>query len=881
MSKINKKSNKKSTPMLEQYWKFKEAHSDKILLFRMGDFYETFFEDAKITSRILGITLTARNKKDDDPVPLAGFPYHALDTYLDKLIQSGNKVAICEQVEDPKESKGIVKRDIVEIITPGSIIDTKLINRPENNYLTIVHWGKKGVIGFSSIDVSTGDFVFTELFETQLKNELLRVESAEIVVKDQETYDKIASYKLETNPTITIFDSWHFDTTEALKLIKEHFHTKSLESLGANRKRYGAAAAGISLAYLKELKNSDLKHINSLLYYSLENYMLLDDISRRNLELTKSIRYGNKFGSLISILDTTLTPMGTRLLNNWLIHPLLDRDEIYNRHQSVQELKERIDQSSAIRDLLTEVGDISRILSKIGSLKVNPRELLALRGYLAIAPKIASYLESFSAKFLKSLQGKIVNYADIIDLIDTSIIDNPPISIRDGNIINDSYSSELDDLRDISRDGKAWIAKLEASEREQTGVNSLKIGYNKVFGYFIEVTKANKDKIPEHYIRKQTLVNCERYISPQLKEYEAKVLGAEERIKNIEYELYRNIRLDLQERVEIMQQFVEVISTVDVLSSFAYNAHKNGYTMPLFTDDGEMKLDECRHPVIEKLLDDEVYIPNNVILDNDENQIAIVTGPNMAGKSTYLRQIGLIAIMAQIGSFVPAKKAQLPIFDKVFTRVGASDNLAQGQSTFLVEMIETANILNSASKDSLILLDEIGRGTSTFDGLSLAWSIVEYIQKYKKAKTIFATHYHELTELENVLSSVKNYNITVKEWNDEMIFLRKVERGGADQSYGIQVARLAGMPHKVLIRAKQILKNLEKHELSPQGLIGKIKKQLNNIDEQIDIFEYIVESNEEGNEIYDEIKNIDLNSISPIEAWQKLKSLQESIQTDK
>lgn len=875
---MNNEKDKKSTPMLEQYWKFKDLHPDKILLFRMGDFYETFFDDAKITAKILGITLTARNKSNDDPVPLAGFPYHALDNYLNKLVAGGQKVAICEQVEDPKEAKGIVKRDIVDIITPGSLLDSNLIGKTENNYLCSIHYGKKDGVGLAFIDISTGDFVFTELTKAQLKGEILRLTPAEIIVKDERTQTEISELLTDFETTITIFDSWQNDSEEALRLLKEHFHTKSLESLGANRKKVGATAAGIIIAYLKELKNSDLKHINRLVYYSLESYMLLDEISRRNLELTKSIRYGNKYGSLISILDNTLTPMGTRLINNWLTHPLLNKEEILERQKSVQQLKDKIEDNNAIRDMLNDIGDISRIISKVGTLKVNPRELIALRNYLSLAPKLANYLTNFNSSLLNRIAASISDYSEVITLIDKAIIDNPPVTIKDGNIINNDYNEELDNLRDLSRDGKAWIAKLEDSEREQTGINSLKIGYNRVFGYYLEVTKTHKDKIPEHYIRKQTLVNCERYISPKLKEYESKVLGAEERIKSLEYELFVTVRAQMQDFISLIQEFVDVISELDVLCSFAYTAHKNRYIRPEFSENGEMMLEDCRHPVIEQLLEDEHYIPNDVNLDNKANTIAIITGPNMAGKSTYLRQIGLIAIMAQIGSFIPAKKALLPIFDKVFTRVGASDNLAQGQSTFLVEMIETANILNSATPNSLILLDEIGRGTSTFDGLSLAWSIVEYIHNNKKAKTLFATHYHELTELENVLESVKNYNIVVKAWKHELIFLRKIERGGADQSYGIQVARLAGMPESVLKRARQILKNLEEHELSPQGLVGKIKKQLSSLDDQTTIFDLLEDQNKKSDDLLQEISALDLNTTSPLEAWQKLREIQEKIE---
>lgn len=872
-----KAKKKKTTPMLEQWWAFKKQHEDKILLFRMGDFYETFFEDAKITARVLGITLTTRGKSEDSPVPLAGFPYHALDIYLNKLVQAGKKVVICEQVEDPKDAVGIVKRDIVDIITPGSIIDSNLINKSENNFLAGVYFAKKNKVGLSFIDISTGDFLFTEIKEDQLQNELTRLSAVEIVVKDETSREKLLSYNLENSPLISYFDSWRNDSKECIKTLKSQFHTKSLESIGANKRKDGAIAAGLVLSYVEELKNCDLLYITSLVYYSLEDCMLLDEISRRNLELTKSLRYGNKYGTLLSALDNTKTAMGSRLLNSWLVHPLIEKKKITERLSAVQQFKDKIEETNSIRDILDTIGDLSRVISKIGAQKVMPKELLGLRNYLVAAPKLYSHLQLFDSTLIKDIVSQISDYSHIINLIDSAILDNPQNTIKDGNVINTGYNEELDNLREISKDGKSWIARLESSEKEKTGINSLKIGYNRVFGYYIEVTKIHLDKIPEEYIRKQTLTNSERFISPVLKEYEAKVLGAEERIKSLEYELFKDIRLKMQEEIESMQKFVNVVSLIDVLSTLGLNAHKNNYVMPQFSDSENLELDECRHPVIEQLLKDEVYIPNDVALNDIDNQIAIITGPNMAGKSTYLRQIGLISIMAQIGSFVPAKKAILPIFDKVFTRVGASDNLAQGQSTFLVEMIETANILNSATSKSLILLDEIGRGTSTFDGLSLAWAIVEYINKYKKAKTLFATHYHELTELENVLSKVKNYNISVKEYNDEMIFLRKVARGGADQSYGIQVARLAGMPTKVLGRAKQILSNLEKHELSPQGLTHKIKQQLNQLDDQINIFETIVEENEDNQEFINEIMNFDLDSMSPIEAWQALKSLQDKI----
>ncbi|MEA2096319.1 MAG: DNA mismatch repair protein MutS [Candidatus Cloacimonadota bacterium] len=872
---------KKLTPMLKQFIAIKEQHPDKLLLFRMGDFYETFFEDAKTASKILGITLTSRNKKADDPIPLAGFPYHALDNYLDKLVKQGLKVVICEQIEDPKKAKGLVKRGITDIITPGSIIDEKLIDSIDHNYLGAIYLEQKSkIIGFAVIDASTGDFIFTELEKDELKNELLRLKPSEIVVQDDSTEEILTSFNIEYEPTITIFDSWYFDPEEAERALLNHFGTTTLEGFGAQNKLFATTAAGAAISYLKSLKNNDLKHIGKMRFYSIKNYMQLDEVSRRNLELIKSIRYNSSFGSLISIMDETETPMGARKLRDWLLNPLLDKEEIELRLNAVQELKDNFSLTRDIRDLFKTIGDLSRILGKIGSKRVNPRDAIALKNYLETASILSNMLSEFENEFLKSLQQDIADYSNIIELINNTIMEEPPILITEGNIINNDFNSDLDELREVSKNGKGWIARLEEEERKKTGISSLKVNYNRVFGYYIEVTARHKDKIPEHYIRKQTLVNSERYISPQLKEFEAKVLGAEERIKNLEYELFTDIREKLYKEIKPIQQYVEVVAIIDVLANLAQLAYKNNYAKPEFNDEGYIDIKQSRHPVIEKILKDEEFIPNDIHMNNKDNQISLITGPNMAGKSTYLRQVGLLAIMAQMGSFIPVASADMPIFDKVFTRVGASDNLAMGQSTFLVEMIEAANILNSATPNSLILLDEIGRGTSTFDGLSLAWSIVEYIHNNPKisAKTLFATHYHELTELENILPKVKNFNIVVKEWNDKIIFLRKIERGSADQSYGIQVARLAGVPEKVIKRAKQILHNLEEHEISPQGLSSTAKKQLSNYHmNQLDIFDAIIEKSEEKNDILETIKNLDVNKLTPLEAINKLSELKDKL----
>ena len=872
------KNKAKLTPMLQQYMEFKDQHPDKVLLFRMGDFYETFFDDAITASKILGITLTSRDRKKDNAVPLAGFPHHALKNYLHKLVKAGQKVVICEQVEDPKQAKGIVKRDIVDIVTPGAIIDDQFLEGSNDNFLIALYRDKKGLTGLAGIDISTGKFMFTELNQGQIKDEILRLKPVEIIILVHEFSEEIKSFspEIEAIP-ITVVDNLYFDINNCENSLKEFFGVENLEAFRLNEHKTGAIACSMCLEYLKSLKKNDIKHISSLNYYSLDDFLIVDEISRRNLELVRSIRTGSKEGTLLSVMDKTRTPMGSRLLMERIKYPHLDINVIQHRLNAVSECKEKIHITEDIRLILDKIGDLSRIISKIGTLKANPRDLIALSTYLRTSPELKYLLEEFENPLFMYLSNNLENYSEVTDLIERAILENPPLTITDGNIISDGYNDELDELRSISREGKGWIAGLQKKEKEITGIPSLKIGYNKVFGYYLEVTKTHKDKIPDHYIRKQTLVNSERYISPELKEYESKVLGAEERIKNIEYELFTELRQAVYDKLEWIQKYVQIIAETDYIANLGYIAYHFNYCRPEFSTEGILELKDCRHPVIETLLKEEEFIPNDAELNSSKSLIALITGPNMAGKSTYLRQIGLIAIMAQMGSFVPASTAVLPIFDQVFTRVGASDNLAQGQSTFLVEMLETANILHNATEKSLVLLDEVGRGTSTFDGLSLAWAIVEHISSRNKSKTLFATHYHELTELENVLMNVKNFNVSVKEWNDKMIFMRKIEKGGADQSYGIQVARLAGVPLKVINRAKQILRNLEEHELSPQGLTAQLKKQLSGKSPQRDIFEVFIEKSEEKNEVLDELAEIDVNSITPMEALQKLVELQKKL----
>ncbi|MDY0324635.1 MAG: DNA mismatch repair protein MutS [Candidatus Cloacimonadaceae bacterium] len=868
----------KITPMLRQYLDVKEAHPDKIVLFRMGDFYETFFEDAIVVSKILNITLTSRNRNEDNPVPLAGFPYHALDNYLDRLIKSGNKVAICEQTEDPKKAVGLVSRAVTEIITPGAVLDQNLLEGSANVFLcTLYRADNLKNCGLAHLDLSTGEFSFTELPESELANELQRLRPAEILVDSSANEAFVKGLKLDFEPTISIYDNWQFQPAEAKALLKKHFGVTTLEPFGAHNRPAGATAAGATLSYVMSLYASPMTHISSLRYYSLSQYMQLDEISRRNLELTRSIRYGSKHGSLLNVIDQTQTPMGGRLLYQWLLHPLINLTEILERQAVINSFIAQTAYLKDVRAALKEIGDISRLVSRLGALRINPRELLALESYLLTAKDIKSRLQVFAEPLFEDWIAALDTFDDISALIANSIREKPPITITDGGIFQDGYQDDLDELLELIRDGKSWIARLEEDERQKTGISSLKVGYNRVFGYYIEVTAAHKSKVPDYYIEKQTLVNSQRYISPRLKEFEAKVLSSEEKIKSLEYELYKELRASLATHLPRLQKLSDIIAEIDVFSALAFLAWQNHYSVPEFTESRDLYIEAGRHPVIEKLMPEAEFIPNDTLLDYPETCIALITGPNMAGKSTYLRQVGLLAIMAQMGSWVPAKKMRLPIFDRVFTRVGASDNLAQGQSTFLVEMIETANILNSATPNSLILLDEIGRGTSTFDGLSLAWAIIEQIQRKLKALTLFATHYHELTELENIYPQIKNYNVAVKLYNDQMIFIRKIERGGADQSYGIQVARLAGIPNQVIRRAQEILKNLEEHEISPQGLTANLRKKLASTTPQLEIFEVMYDKASENEGIMNKIKDIDLDNTSPTQAWTYLSELQKEL----
>ena len=869
-------NSKNFTPLINQYLSIKKEQPNSILLFRMGDFYETFFEDAKTVSKILGIALTTRDKNKKNPIPLAGFPFHSLKNQLQKLLKNGIKVAICEQVEVPQKGKKLVKREIVEVITPGTILEDDFLSR-NNNFLMAIY-EEKTHCGIASIDVSTGNFTCTELPKNSILDEIVRIHPREILLSEDSDLHLSEKLKMYYSPSITEFESWRYDISESEEILKKHFSVVSLDGFGLSQKRNAICASAAILTYLQNLKGDNLKHITKLKFYSTEQYMQVDAISRHNLELIESIRTREKKGTLLGILDKTKTSMGARLLLQWILNPLIDKQKIDERLESVSEFLDKSHIRNPLTDILKNIGDIERIIGKIGTNKAYPRDLIALKNYLNFAASISDLIKNCDSIIPKNLYKSSQNFDEIILIIENSLLENAPQTIQDGGIIKDGFNTELDELRNLSKDGKKWIAKLQDSERKRTGISILKVKFNNVFGYYIEVTKSHLDKVPDDYTRKQTLVNAERYITPELKKYESKVLGAEERIKQLEYSLFLEIRKKMIKFISRIQKFAEIVSILDVLTNFAELAYYNNYHRPEVFDDLEIEIKDGKHPVIEKMMTGESFIPNDTHFSEKNERILLITGPNMAGKSTYLRQVGLIILMAQIGSFVPAASAKIGIVDKIFTRVGASDNLALGQSTFLVEMIETANILHNATPKSLILLDEIGRGTSTFDGLSIAWAVVEYLHENKDvaAKTLFATHYHELTELAELFPAVKNYNITAKEWKDKVIFLRKVVPGSADQSYGIQVAKLAGIPNIVLNRAREILADLEKNEYKQNGLFEKTKRGKKSAT-QTDFYEFLAQKTNKERMILNELKEINLDEITPLEALKLLSEIKEKL----
>jgi len=869
------------TPLMAQYNKIKREYPDTILLFRVGDFFETFDEDAKTASKVLGITLTKRANGKAENVPLAGFPHHALDTYLPKLVRAGYRVAVCEQMENPKFAKGIVKREVVEVVTPGVAFSEKLLDHKRNNYLAALY-AKEQIIGISFCDVSTGEFYAYQINQKDLRNQFGLFSPQEILIsKRQKSMLEEIIRKYSPATRITTVEDWIYDYEFARDLLLNHFGTQTLKGFGIEKLEVATSAAGAVLNYLKETQKENLGHLNKVSLFNPSDFMQLDIATKRNLEIMFTMQDGTREGSLISILDKTFTPMGGRLLKKWISAPLIKLEPILRRQESVAELVNKKLLRKNIQEELKEIGDLERLTSKICTGRANPRELINLKLSLRKIPLLKQLLDSAEAETLKTIGLKLHQLEEVIEKIEKAITDEPPVNINDGGIIRPGYSPELDELRDITKNAKDWIARFQEKERERTNIPSLKVSYNKVFGYYISVSNTHKEKVPTDYIRKQTLVNSERYITPELKEYEDKILNAEENIAELEYQLFNEVRVFAASFAEQIQENGRLIATLDCFQSFAQCAEEYDYVRPTIDESDIIDIKEGRHPVVERILPPgEKFHPNSTFLSNSDTQIIILTGPNMSGKSVYLRQVGLIVLLAQMGSYVPAKEARIGIVDNIFTRVGASDNITAGESTFLVEMQEAANILNNATAKSLILLDEIGRGTSTFDGISIAWAITEYLHENPlvAAKTLFATHYHELNEMASIFPRIKNFKVEVREYDDKVIFLHKVSPGAADHSYGIQVAQMAGLPEFTTKRAKEILQNLESKELTPYEVRKKKIAKYHTRPEdgiQLSLFEF------KDDEIRKEISEIEVNNITPLEALNKLHELKNKVEKDK
>lgn len=852
------------TPMMQEYLKTKAEYDDCILFYRLGDFYEMFFEDAKKASKELELTLTGKACGAEEKAPMCGVPFHAADTYINRLVSKGYKVAICEQVEDPKEAKGLVKREVIRVVTPGTNIDQLALEEGSNNYIMSLIYNR-GVFGIASCDVSTADFYLTEVDSVRkLTDELYRFNPAEIIFNKSlyESGIDITDIAEKLEIAISQLDESYFDDVLSTKELLNHFKAHSLEGLGLIDFAIGKVAAGALLLYLKETQKSELSHLTHITPYTDGKYMLIDSSTRRNLELTETMRDKQKRGSLLWVLDKTKTAMGARMLKSFIEQPLVSVDEIIKRQDAIEEINKSLIDREELREYLSSVYDLERLITKITYQSANPRDLIAFKQSISMLSPIKALLNGFCCHQLAELNQNIDDMKDLFTLIDNAIDDEPPISARDGDIIKAGFNEEVDRLRSAKIDGKNWLAELEQKEREKTGIKNLKIKFNKVFGFYLEVTNSYKDLVPDYYIRKQTLANAERYYTPELKELEDSILGAEDRLNTIEYEFFKSVRDTIAGEVDRIQISAKAIAVLDAIISMAVVAEKNHYTRPVINNRGVIDIKEGRHPVVEQMINADQFISNDCYLDQDSNTIAIITGPNMAGKSTYMRQVALIVLMAQIGSFVPATEATIGVVDRIFTRVGASDDLSTGQSTFMVEMNEVANILHNATNKSLLILDEIGRGTSTYDGLSIAWAVVEHIAYNIGAKSLFATHYHELTELEGQLKGVHNYCIAVQELGEDIIFLRKIISGGADQSYGIQVARLAGLPEEVLSRARTIVNSLNENDIA--AVTDKIAFR-EKIEEKLQSFEGITISANEADVIAG-LKNMDVTKITPLEA---------------
>lgn len=875
------------TPMMQKYMETKEQYKDCILFYRLGDFYEMFFDDALVASKELEITLTGKSCGLEERAPMCGIPYHAVEGYLSKLVSRGYKVAICEQVEDPKLAKGLVKREVIRVVTPGTNLNVQSLEAGKNNYLLSIAYTPDG-IGISAADVTTGDYYVTEVEDLKkLNDELMKYEPSEIICNEAflvSGFD-VNDLKSRLHISVNALESHMFDDDGCRRILMKHFKVNTLIGLGVEEFPTGLLAAGALLQYLYDTQKTDLEHFTHIYPYLTSKYMLLDSSTRRNLELTETLREKQKRGSLLWVLDKTKTAMGARLLRNYIEQPLIEKDEMEKRLDAIQELNQDSISRDEIREYLNPIYDLERLLSKVTYKTANPRDLIAFRNSLQMLPPIKTVLSAFEKEELTEIREQIDGLEDIYQLIDEAIIDEPPLSIREGGMIKDQFDETIDRLRSAKHDGKQWLAQLEEEDRERTGIKNLKIKYNKVFGYYFEVTNSYKNLVPEDYIRKQTLANAERYTTPRLKELEDTILNAEDKLQTLEYDVFCRIRDTIAQELVRIQNTAKAIAKLDVYASLSLVSERNHYVRPKLNEKGVIDIKDGRHPVVEQMITNDMFIANDTYLDNGSHCISVITGPNMAGKSTYMRQTALIVLMAQIGCFVPARTANIGIVDRIFTRVGASDDLASGQSTFMVEMNEVANILRNATSKSLLILDEIGRGTSTFDGLSIAWAVIEHISNRKLlgAKTLFATHYHELTELEGKMNNVNNYCIAVKECGDDIVFLRKIVKGGADKSYGIQVAKLAGVPDMVIDRAKEIVEQLSDNDITEkvQSIAidnkndSKAKKQpkYDEVDlAQMSLFDTVTDE-----DILKELMEIEVTTLTPLDALNTLYRLQNKL----
>lgn len=875
------------TPMMQHYLQTKEEYKDCILFYRLGDFYEMFFDDAIVVSKELELTLTGKACGMEERAPMCGIPFHAAEVYMNKLVANGHKVAICEQVEDPKEAKGIVRREVIRIVTPGTNLDMQALDETKNNYIMcIVYMADR--YGVSIADVSTGDYYVTELdSERKLIDEINKFSPSEIICNESFYMSGIDLDDMRHRLGITIYslEAWYFSDETALTTLKNHFRINSLEGLGLKDYACGTIAAGGLLKYLYETQKNNLDHISAIHPYSTGKYMIIDSSTRRNLELVETLREKQKRGSLLWVLDKTKTAMGARLLRSYVEQPLIEKAEIEKRQKAIGDMNRHLITREELREYLNPIYDLERLITRVTYMSANPRDLIAFKNSIGMLPPIKALLQDFDTELLSEVRDEIDTLEELYQLIDAAIEEEPPISVREGGLIKDGYNEDVDKYRHAKTEGKTWLAELEAKEREKTGIKNLKIKYNKVFGYYLEVTNSYKELVPDYFTRKQTLANAERYITPELKELEDMILGAEDKLVNLEYELFTQVRNTISAEVVRIQKTAKAVAKLDVFVSLAVVADQNNYCCPKINETGVIDIKDGRHPVVEKMINNDMFICNDTYLDNGNNRISIITGPNMAGKSTYMRQTAIIVLMAQIGSYVPATSAKIGIVDRIFTRVGASDDLASGQSTFMVEMNEVANILRNATSNSLLVLDEIGRGTSTFDGLSIAWAVVEHISNPKLlgAKTLFATHYHELTELEGKLNNVNNYCIAVKEKGDDIVFLRKIVKGGADKSYGIQVAKLAGVPDSVIERAKEIVDTLIQNDIAAvaRGITvdsgaNNSKKKKEKLDE-VDLAQMSLFDTVKDDDIIEQLRNVDLSNMTPIDALNKLYELQNKV----